>query len=84
MKAIYNEGEKGTIIRETDEIPEDVKPIAEERRARLIETLADADDEIVEIYLDEGTPTPDQLKAALRGGNHCSQNHTGNDGKRSC
>lgn len=66
MKAIYNEGEKGTIIRETDEIPEEVKALAEEKRLKLIETLADVDDEIAEIFLDEGTPTPLQLKAAIR------------------
>lgn len=66
MKAIYNEGEKGTIVRETDEIPADVKPVAEERRAKLIETLADVDDEMAEIFLDERTPTVEQLKAAIR------------------
>jgi elongation factor G len=66
MKAIYNEGEKGTIVRETDEIPESVKALAEEKRLKLIEMLADVDDEIAEIFLDEGTPTPLQLKAAIR------------------
>ena len=66
MKAIYNDGSKGEIIRETDVIPEDVKPLAEERRAMLIETLADVDDEIAEIFLDERTPTSDQIKAAIR------------------
>ncbi|KAI9732752.1 MAG: Elongation factor G, mitochondrial [Claussenomyces sp. TS43310] len=66
MKAIYNEGEKGTIIRETDEIPESVKAVAEERRLKLIGALADVDDEIAEIFLDEGTPSPEQLKAAIR------------------
>lgn len=66
MKAIYNDGPKGEIIRETDVIPEEVKPVAEERRAMLIETLADVDDEIAEIFLDERTPTPEQIKAAIR------------------
>ena len=66
MKAIYNDGPKGEIIRETDEIPEDVQKLAEERRAMLIETLADVDDEIAEIFLDEKTPTPEQIKAAIR------------------
>lgn len=66
MKAIYNEGNKGEIIRETDQIPESVKALAEERRAMLIETLADVDDEIAEIFLDERTPTPEQIKAAIR------------------
>lgn len=66
MKAIYNDGPKGEIIRESDDIPEDVKQIAEERRAMLIETLADVDDEIAEIFLDERTPTQEQIKAAIR------------------
>ena len=66
MKAIYNEGDKGEIIRESDEIPASVRAIAEERRAKLIETLADVDDEIAEIFLDERTPTPEQIKAAIR------------------
>ncbi|KAF2102747.1 elongation factor G, mitochondrial [Rhizodiscina lignyota] len=66
MKAIYNEGAKGETIRETDEIPADVLPVAQERRAKLIETLADVDEEIAELFLDEQTPTPDQIKAAIR------------------
>ena len=66
MKAIYNEGAKGEIIRESDEIPGSVKKIAEERRAKMIETLADVDDEIAEIFLDERIPTPEQIKAAIR------------------
>ena len=66
MKAIYNEGAKGEIIAEKDEIPESVKALAEERKKKLIETLADVDDEIAEIFLDERTPTVEQLKAAVR------------------
>lgn len=66
MKAIYNEGEKGTIIRETDDIPADVRPLAEERRKMLIETLADVDEEIAELFLDEQEPSIDQIKAAIR------------------
>lgn len=66
MKAIYNDGPKGEIIRETDEIPQSVQKLAEERRSILIETLADVDDEIAEIFLDERVPTPEQIKAAIR------------------
>ena len=66
MKAIYNEGAKGEIIRETDDIPADVKPIAEQRRQMLIETLADVDEEIAEVFLDERTPSQEQIKAAVR------------------
>ncbi|KAI9879713.1 MAG: Elongation factor G, mitochondrial [Pleopsidium flavum] len=66
MKAIYNEGAKGEMILEKDEIPESVRELAEERRKKMIETLADVDDEIAEIFLDERTPTAEQLKAAVR------------------
>ena len=66
MKAIYSEGLKGETIRESDEIPSDVRPLADEKRAKLIETLADVDDEIAEIFLDERTPSVKQIKAAIR------------------
>ncbi|OBT98629.2 Mitochondrial elongation factor [Pseudogymnoascus verrucosus] len=66
MKAIYFEGEQGTTLRETDEIPPDVLPIAQERKRMLIEAVADVDDEIAELFLDEKEPTTAQLKAAIR------------------
>lgn len=40
--------------------------MCDEKRGVLIETLADVDDEIAEIYLDERTPTVPQIKAAIR------------------
>ena len=66
MKAIYNEGEKGEIIRETDEIPADLVELCKEKRQKLIEMLADVDDEIAELFLDELEPTKEQIKAAIR------------------
>jgi len=66
MKAIYNEGEKGELTRETDEIPADLVELCKEKRQKLIETLADVDDEMAEIFLDERTPTNVQIKAAIR------------------
>lgn len=66
MKAIYNEGDKGEIIRETDEIPAELVKVCEERRAKLIETLADVDEEIAELFLDEQEPSIAQIKAAIR------------------
>ncbi|KAF2021880.1 elongation factor G, mitochondrial [Aaosphaeria arxii CBS 175.79] len=65
-KAIYNEGEKGEVVVVKDEIPEDLKELVEEKRQKLIETLADVDDEIAELYLDEQEPTQEQIKAAIR------------------
>lgn len=66
MKALYNEGPRGETIVEKSEIPENLRSLAEERRKKLIETLADVDDEMAEIFLEEGTPTEEQLKAAIR------------------
>ena len=65
-KAIYNEGPRGETIRISSEIPENLKSLVQERRLKLIETLADVDDEIAEIFLDERTPSVEQLKAAIR------------------
>ncbi|TRX95109.1 hypothetical protein FHL15_004194 [Xylaria flabelliformis] len=66
MKAIYNEGPKGTVVRVEDKVPEDLQAFAEEKRQVLIEKLADVDDEIAEIFLEEGTPTPEQIMNAIR------------------
>ncbi|ETI29140.1 elongation factor G, mitochondrial [Cladophialophora carrionii CBS 160.54] len=66
MKTMYAEGEHGEIIVTKDEIPPEVKDLAEEKRAKLIETLADVDDEIANLFLDEQEPTTEQLKAAIR------------------
>ena len=66
MKAIYNQGLKGETIIESDDIPAHVHQLAEEKRRKLIETLADVDDEIAELFLEEQTPTAEQLKAAIR------------------
>ncbi|CAJ2499788.1 Uu.00g026410.m01.CDS01 [Anthostomella pinea] len=66
MRSIYSEGPKGTILRIEDTIPADIKDFAEEKRQVLIEKLADVDDEIAEIFLDERTPTPEQMMAAIR------------------
>jgi len=56
--AIYNEGPRGETLRRTNEIPADIKDLVETRRSMLIETLADVDDEIAEIFLDEKIPSP--------------------------
>ncbi|KAJ1324426.1 elongation factor G [Microdochium nivale] len=66
MKAHYNEGPRGINMRVDNEIPADIRKLAEEKRQVLIEKLADVDDEMAEIFLDEQTPTPEQIKGAIR------------------
>ncbi|HVF19134.1 MAG TPA: elongation factor G [Mycobacteriales bacterium] len=47
-------------------IPHDHAEAVEEWRHRLFETLADHDDQIMELYLEGQEPTMEQLKAAVR------------------
>ncbi|CDR40770.1 CYFA0S05e04280g1_1 [Cyberlindnera fabianii] len=63
--ALYNEGAQGETIR-TAEVPADLVDLVEEKRALLIETLADVDEEIAELFLDDAEPTAEQIKAAIR------------------
>ena len=50
----------------TEEIPEEMRELAEEYRTKLLEAVADFDDEIMELYL-EGEPVPaDKIRAAIR------------------
>lgn len=64
--ALYNEGEQGEKLRADPEIPANLKDLVEEKRAALIETLADVDEEVADIYLEGNEPTTDQIKAAIR------------------
>ncbi|AAW42181.1 elongation factor g 1, mitochondrial precursor (mef-g-1), putative [Cryptococcus deneoformans JEC21] len=66
MKAIYNEGVKGNQIVETDEIPESVRALAEEKRAELIEQLSEADETLCDLFLDEAPITPTDIAQALQ------------------
>lgn len=66
MEAVYAEGSRGeTIVRKKD-IPAELQELAREKRAVLIETLADVDEEIADIFLAEEEPTQEQIKAAIR------------------
>ncbi|KAG7660658.1 MEF1 [[Candida] subhashii] len=63
--ALYNEGPQGETIRK-GEVPEELKELVEEKRALLIETLADVDEEIADVYLEGEEPTVEQIKGAIR------------------
>ena len=49
-----------------EEIPAELAEQAAEYREKLLETLAEADDEIMEKYLEEGEFTVEELEAAIR------------------
>ena len=67
MKAYYfDSGDMGAVVEQRD-IPEDMQEMAEIWRHDIIERIAELDDELTELYLeDESAITEDQLKAALR------------------
>lgn len=65
QKAYVNAGEHGETIEER-EIPEDFKEVAQTKRQELIESLADLNDDIAEIFLMEEEPTEEQLVGAIR------------------
>ncbi len=48
------------------DIPEDLKPMAEQALKDLIEAVADKDEEIGMLFLEEKTPTSKQLKEGIR------------------
>ncbi len=66
MKAIYwNDDDQGTSYRE-EEIPDALRPLAEEWRAHMIEAAAEANDELMSLYLDGVELSTAQIKAGLR------------------
>ncbi len=67
MKAYYfDSGDMGSVVEQRD-IPDDMKEMAEIWRHDIIERIAELDDELTELYLeDESAITEGQLKAALR------------------
>ncbi len=68
MKAIYFDDETlGSNYTEGD-IPEELLPVAQEYREKMIEALADTDDSLMEKYLNKEEISVDEIKGALRKG----------------
>ena len=65
MKAEIYTNDLGTDIQET-EIPEDLKDLAEEWREKLVEAVAETDEELMERYLEGDEISEAELKAAIR------------------
>ncbi|XP_053176706.1 elongation factor G, mitochondrial [Scomber japonicus] len=64
-RTMYFDGPFGQDIR-YDEIPADFRAEAADRRQELVECVANADEILGEMFLEEKIPTNDDLKAAIR------------------
>ena len=67
MKANYFVDDLGKEIRE-EEIPADMRDLADEYREKLIEAVADEDESIMETFLEGGEVAESDIRAALRRG----------------
>ena len=65
MKAEIYEDDLGKIMDETD-IPEDMMELAEEWRRKLVESVAETDEELMEKYLEEDDLSEEDLRKAIR------------------
>jgi len=65
MKALIYKDDLGAEWEET-EIPGEVHGLAEEYRERLLEAVADQDEELMMMYLEGEEIDPDQIRAAIR------------------
>ncbi|KAK2912462.1 elongation factor G, mitochondrial [Channa argus] len=64
-RSIYFDGPFGQTVR-YDEIPREFHAEAADRRQELVECVANTDETLGEIFLEERIPTNDDLKAAIR------------------
>ena len=67
MKAFIHKDDLGKEIEEID-IPEDMKAMAEEYRAKMVEAAAEQDDELMMKYLEGEELTEEEIKTGLRKG----------------
>ena len=66
MKAIYwNEEDQGATYDARD-IPDELQALAEEKREFMIESAAEASEELMEKYLEDGDLTDDEIKEGIR------------------
>ena len=66
MKAIYWEKENMGINYESKDIPADMADLADEWHEHLLESAAEADDELTEKYLETGDLTEDEIRRGIR------------------
>ena len=66
MKALYWEQDNMGFAHEEKSIPTEMLSLAEEWREKMVEAVADASDELIEKYLEEGSLTLEEVKLGLR------------------
>ncbi len=66
-KAFIYKDDLGKDIEETD-IPDDMAEVAAEWRSKLMESVAETDENLIEIFLEEGELNQKQLEAGIREG----------------
>jgi elongation factor G len=66
MKAIYWDADDKGLTFTEDEVPEDLLEVAEMYRENLVESAAEANDEFMEKYLENGELSIEDIKAGLR------------------
>ena len=66
MKAVYwDDATMGTAF-ELREIPDELKASAEEWREKMVEAAAEADEELLEKFLEDGVLSEDEIRSGLR------------------
>ncbi len=68
LQAIVYTDDLGTTNTESLDLPADMADLVKQHRHDLIEAVADFDDDIMHLYLDEKEPSEAQINAALRKG----------------
>jgi len=67
MKAVYFDGDQGEKIR-LEEIPQSLRAEAEAKREEMLDAVSMFSDELMEVILEEGTPTEEMINTAIRRG----------------
>ncbi len=66
MEARYPNGDDLGATWDDTDVPDDLKAVAEAARAELVEKLAEVDEELMELFLEEEEPGLERLLAGLR------------------
>jgi len=66
MQAIYWNADDRGVTYESKEIPDDLKAKADELREQMVEAAAEADEQVMEKYLESGELTNEEIKQGLR------------------